>query len=550
MIKQIAGAVIGMLFLFPNSNTYCQSTYARVYTILQTHCADAGCHGVSPYESFSLAGSQNDVYNQIVNGAVANPVASQKSHVLISPGYPHRSFLLRKIASDMGNELVLETGEGTPCPKNGVLTAVEKELVRQWIMFGAPKSGTVISEATLIDYYSGKALPEIDAPPPPPPGEGFQVHDGPLFLLPGQEREYQWKYNTLLPEDVEVTKVEVVMSPQSHHYILYKYHPGYGSNVAEGHQRITSVAGQADVQINASTIATWQYSRPHELPEGTAYFWEASTILNSNFHIKNYDDDSILAAHAYLNVYTRPRGSGAVEMFSRLAVYGGLLNPFALHIPNTGANHTLSFEQTANETWYIWILQAHTHKLGVDYDIYLRNADGSRGVKIYEGTMDYEAGFDRGYYDWAHPPVREFAPLLEVDMREGLIHEATYFNDGPSDVGFGITTNDEMFITYMHYTKALPVTGIPSAGEPVALQVKPNPSEGWAVLEYALQEADRVNIELIHMDGRQETLLHAAYQTPGRHFLTLNQDGRLIPGLYWIKLTGGKHASTVKVVIQ
>lgn len=531
--------------------TSAQSTFSRVYAILQSRCADAGCHGNVNPQVFDISGSQTDVYGVLVGADAFNATAAAKGHKLIAPGYPHRSFLLRKIANGLSAELVLEPSEGEACPKNGAALAnAEVELVRQWVMFGAPQSGKVIDEQLLADFYSGRALPEIQAPAPPPAGQGFQIHDGPLFLAPGEEKEFQWKYATGLGSAVEVTKIEAVLSPQSHHHIFYKYNSGYGSSVAEGHKLITSLAGQADVQINASTIATWQYSRTHELPAGTAYFWEAGTVLNSNFHVRNYDDDSILAAHAYLNVYTQPQGSGAVEMFSTLAVYGGF-SPFLLSIPNTGTNYTLSFEQIRPETWYIWILQAHTHKLGRDYDIFLRQADGTRGAQVYEGFMDYENNFNRGAYDWAHPSVREFSPLLEVDMRSGLIHEATYLNDGPSDVGFGLTTEDEMFITYMHYTRALPtaVRSVRDASLPIS--IFPNPSDGRFTLNCSLPESSDVRIDLFSIFGQHMAVLknesHAQGSFSERFDMAMPGITR---GVYFIRLTSGNSSATVKMLLE
>jgi len=527
-----------------------QSTFTRVAQILQSNCTGAGCHGALNPQAFDLSGTQQQVYTALVNVNCTNAAAASKGHKLVSPGYPARSFLLRKIANGLSAELALDASEGDACPKNAApLANAEIELVRQWIMFGCLQTGQVVSEQTLIDFYSGKALPEIEAPPVPPEGQGFQVHDGPIFLLPGEEREFLWKYNTRLSGTTEVTRLQAFLSPQSHHYILYKYNPGYGSNVQEGHKRVDALQDQFEVQFNASTIATWQYNRDHQLPEGTAYFWEAGAVLSSNFHVRNYDNDSILAAHVYLNVYTQPYGSGAVEMFSTLAVYGEF-NPFSLTIPNSGVNEVISFEQTIPETWHIWILQAHTHKLGRDYDVFLRNSNGSKGEQVYEGWFDYERNFNRGYYDFSHPPVREFSPLLEVDMRQGLIHEATYFNDGPAPVGFGLTTSDEMFITYMHYTKAMP-TGIRDVMHADnGVSIYPNPVDGQFNVTYRMPEAGNVRIELFDMSGQRLLLLKSERQSTGTHQETFDVAAlRLSGGIYVMKISSGQFTAFEKIMV-
>jgi len=526
-----------------------QSTFSRVHQILQANCTSSGCHGSDNTQVFDLSGSQTDMYNALVDVAAINEIAASKNNKIVAPGYPTRSFLMKKIINGLGADLVLETGEGNACPQNlPALANAEIELVRQWIMFGAPQSGQVVSEQLLIDFYDGNALPQIEAPPAPPAGQGFQIHDGPIFLAPGDEKEFQWKYNTELPEAIEVTRVEAKMSPQSHHYIVYKYNVGHGSTVDEGHVVISSILGQADVQLNGSMIATWQYNRDHELPAGTAYFWEAGAAMNSNFHIRNYDNDSILAAHSYLNVYTQPQGSGAVEMFSELAPYGGLFNPFALNVPNSGTT-VLSFDQTENEMWHFWILQGHTHKLGKDYDIFLRNSNGSRGDKIYEGFFNYEDGFNQGFYDFAHPPVLEFAPMRAIDMSNGLIHEATYENNGPSDVGFGITTADEMFITYMHYTKETP-TAIRSVTENSgALHVYPNPSSGNFNVSYSLPQSGNVLIELYNVLGERVAVLKNENQLKGNYTEQISVKD-LNTGVCLVRVNSKDFSATRKIIVE
>jgi hypothetical protein len=195
-------------------------------------------------------------------------------------------------------------------------------------------------------------------------------------------------------------------------------------------------------------------------------------------------------------------------------------------------------------------MQAHTHKLAVDYDVFLRNDNGTKGGKVYEGMYDYEGGFNTGYYDFAHPPVREFSPLMEVDMNKGLIHEATYFNDGPADVGFGLTTADEMFITYMHYTKALP-TGLRDVSNEALTGIYPNPAAGQFTVSYELAESCQVKIELFDMVGARVALLRDEMQTKGTHNNTfgLSMPG-LSPGVHFVRVSGPGFSKTGKLVIE
>lgn len=552
MIRSLLFLGLSLMVIYYSAG---QATYQEIVTILQTKCSGSGCHnGVTP-GIFSVAGSAADIYGRIVNVTPVNPAAAAKGYKLIDPGYPERSFLLRKIAGTFDPGLTLQQPqEGNLMPTAGTpLTSVEKELIRQWIQFGAPQTGTVVNKQILIDFYNnGKGLPRIPTPPAPLPSEGFQIHQGPIFLAPGEEREYQWRFDTKLLHPVEATRFVGYMSPQSHHLILYKYNPGVGNSEPQGFTLVDNIIDQFNIQINARILGVWQYNTEHQLPAGTAYFWESGAILNANFHVKNYSADSILAAEAYINVYTQPAGSGSVQMYSDLIVYGGM-NPYQLNIPNTGNPITLTMTQTQpNQHINIWILQAHTHKLGVDYDIFLRNPDGTKGDQIYEGFFNADYTFNQGFYDYAHPPVRKFEPLLTVNMTHGLIHEATYVNNGPTPVGFGLTTDDEMFITYIHYTLAQPTSYEHlSAIYSRDIRLFPNPSDGNFTVAYTLPVDDKITIEILNMRGEKTALVMNEYRQKGMHQEVVRRDLHAFSaGTYLLGISGTRFKEFRKIVIS
>ncbi|HXH18494.1 MAG TPA: T9SS type A sorting domain-containing protein [Chitinophagales bacterium] len=544
---------IATIFTLLVQTVFAQSTFSRIYTLLQSNCSASGCHGGTNPQVFDVSGTLTDVYNRIVGANCANPAAAAKGYKLVDPGYPYRSFLLKKIAHGISADLQLEQpAEGVPMPKNAPkLADKDIELVRQWILFGAPQNGTVVNVQTIEDFYNGKGLAVIEAPAPPAEGEGFQIHHGPIFLAPGEEREYLLKYELHLPEAVEVTRLEAKMNPQSHHFILYKYFSGSGSNEPEGLQRVDALIDQFNIQTSASIMATWQFDRDHELPAGTAYFWEPNTILNVNLHIKNYSNDSVLQSNGYINVYTQPQGSGAVQMYSDLISYGGF-NPFGLYIENNAIDTTFRMVHTLpGKTYYIWILQAHTHSRGKDYDIFLRNQDGTKGEQVYEGFYNADYTFNQGFFDYAHPPVREFSPMLAVDMNNGLIHQATYNNSGPSPVSFGLTTDDEMFITYMHYTTELP-TAVSEVREAVLpLSVYPNPVAGRFNVVYSLPEDAMVKLELFHLLGVRAALLKNERQTKGAYMeYFTSHDFKLPPGIYFLRLSAEGREAVQKIILS
>jgi hypothetical protein len=151
----------------------------------------------------------------------------------------------------------------------------------------------------------------------------------------------------------------------------------------------------------------------------------------------------------------------------------------------------------------VWLLASHTHKLGIDYDIYLRNSEGTFGQQVYEGFYDPSYSFNQGYYDNKHPPVRKFDPLLSVNPQHGLIQQATFRNPGPNWVYFGATTEDEMMLYYVLYTLGGPLVSVQSeAARQIKAAVAPNPYKGSTNITYELKENTEVKIEVFAQGSR------------------------------------------------
>ncbi|WP_309677397.1 hypothetical protein, partial [Pseudomonas sp.] len=115
------------------------------------------------------------------------------------------------------------------------LAAKDVELVRQWILFGAPITGTVIDTATINTYYSGKGIDDTyDAHTPPAPGEGFQIYVGKIFIPAQTEVYYYIKHNPRLPSNVEIPKVNTMLPSATHHFVIFKFLPGGSSHATCG----------------------------------------------------------------------------------------------------------------------------------------------------------------------------------------------------------------------------------------------------------------------------------------------------------------------------
>lgn len=526
-------------------NTFSQSTYSEVYNIFQANCT-VGCHNSTTQSGnldFTLSSSA--LYSRIVDGAPTNPAALAKGHKLIAPGYPDRSFLLRKCNKGWDTFYGLDVAEGMAMPNNPTsLNPKDLELLRQWIMYGAPQTGTPVAISTINNFYNGLGKTRLARPAVPAASEGFQMRIGPFLRNPATEIEYRLKQQLNFPDTVEITRIECFMNSESHHFILDKFLPGTSQSVDEGLRPVSVATG-----TNTTMVDAWQSNRDSKLPEGTAYFWEPTTVLDMNYHILNYSQDLILAAETYLNIYTQPKGTAQAQMFSELVVYPP---PLLFILPGQSATFTRSnFLSGSNDTMYIHLLSSHTHKYGVDYDIYKRNPNDSRGDQVYEGFYNRDYTFNQGYYDWAHPAVRIFDPQEAVAARDGLIHEAKFNNTGSTLITFGLTTDDEMMLYTIQYSWKRPENVGIDNKQPNAFdfEIYPNPTEENTVLSYSLKESSNVALEIFNIHGVKVETLTNTRQTSGKYNHQLfNNQNHVGKGIYIARLTVNGNVFSKKIV--
>ncbi len=302
MKKTIFVSLLSLLVL--SELTHGQTTYDRVYSILQSNCA-AYCHNAGNVTgNLLMDGTKQEVMNNLVNVIPDNATAAAKGYKRIYPGDARRSFLFRKINHGLDVNVSLDTiNEGAPMPKDlSPLTEVEREMIRQWIIFGAADTGYAwANEQVITDFYNGFAEERTPALPLPDPSEGYQIYYGPIFLEPHVEVEFDNKFPVFNDIDVEVYKMNVEMNKESHHMAVFKYHAGEADSVPPGLKKVNNIGDAAALFYSADVVAQWPNSLEIETPSGTALMWEANSVLNISYHILNYSD-SIVAAELYFNI--------------------------------------------------------------------------------------------------------------------------------------------------------------------------------------------------------------------------------------------------------
>lgn len=257
-----------------------------------------------------------------------------------------------------------------------------------------------------------------------------------------------------------------------------------------------------------------------------------------NFHCHNSNHDSVLAADIYTDVVTQSKSTPVDIMYSEL------VTNTSIAIPNDATDHTFSsvWSQNSATDYYVWLLSSHTHKYGKDFDIFLRNHDGTTGQQIFEGFYNQDYTYNQGFYDWAHPPTELFSPLLAINPKDGLIQKATFNNNGSTPVSFGLTTKDEMMLYYIQYTKTKThvntTASVSDRNLKRNLTVYPNPSSKSIQLEFSEVSAFNSTLEIVNLFGQTEKVIEIQNGNKsitldvldlnnGIHFLKLYQNGTL-----------------------
>ncbi len=386
----------------------------------------------------------------------------------------------------------------------------------------------------------------------------FKCTWGPFFLQPGEEIEFYKKENVYNPSLENVVQFDAVFNDESHHFLLFEFIPGTAGNVGEGLREVTFQNAFQDAEY----MVGWVDPDVTALPQGTAYKIDANATLDLNYHLINYatNGDSILAAEAYVNYYTDNSTPDLIEMHSELLLQ---LNLFIL---NDGQEYTFTdpvFDSGSDDTLYVWFLSSHTHKYGIDYDIYKRNPDGTKGEQLYEGFFNTTYDFNQGYYDWEHPGNlyldEVYGEMVPVAENTGFIQEATYVIPGSANesapfITFGLTTNDEMMLSFIQYTRERvpPQTdvGISEIGtKPSFMSVYPNPTNGNVTVRFNLKVRSDVQLTVINTLGQEVQHLHGGSLSAGQASFDFDATQGLDPsGLYLIRLLVHGQVHTARLV--
>jgi len=410
--------------------------------ILTPNCTGA-CH--SPGTAFArqsdLVLTGDVAYDQLVGRAPHNRAAADDGLLLAGTrGLPslYTSFLWEKInAPDQAHFYDEHPQYGGQMPLGAPsLTNGELALIREWILAGAPREGTVADEALLQDKTRYQP-PEFRVPERP--RFGVQFHLGPFEVAPHYEREFYFFQPLDTPGDLLVDRVEVSMRPGSHHFIIYTFDPAIPASARPPEETYRDLRDGQGRYIQKNLVALewsrfmagtqWPYMN-YAFPPGVALRVPHIGGLDLNSHYVNRGADP-LPGEVYINLhFARPEEVVHTAELLDLDTRDFALPPHQV----TTVERSFAF----GETRHIFQLFSHAHEHMTEFRVTAVHLDRSEEV-VY---------FAR---DWQHPPILELDPPLTLVAGEGLRVAVTYDNDTNRTLRFGLLSEAEMMILFGYY---------------------------------------------------------------------------------------------------
>ncbi len=413
----------------------CQpSTFLRIQRgIFNVSCTSESCHN-SATRAGNMVLEEGQSLANLVRVDPDNALARQELYKRVSPGVPGASFLLKKIEAPAPGE-----GERMPFGSPG-LTQDRIDLIRNWILAGAPAEGVVAGDP---GGFAPDKQPVID--PPPPPTDGFQVVLPAFTIPPRGEREICQYMELPNDQPIYVTGFEMSMNPGSHHFILYKYDGTQTDKFPQGPVDDPACLnfGPGDGGFGYRFITGAQvdyYDVP--FPAGVAMMLKAHQPVIFNSHYINYWN-APETGQVWLNIHTT---AAANVQYTAENIFD--VNLFGINVP-PGMIGSTSQTWRAPSDLYLFSLTSHMHKRGIQFVV-----DKVGGAD--NGTEIYRSGTEPN--GWDDPLNKIYTPPLFLKKGEGLEYTCTHDNgadaDHPVRLGCEGTSKDIFNTTYSCETDA------------------------------------------------------------------------------------------------
>ena len=386
------------------------STFERIqHQVFDVSCTSSSCH--------SRVGRAGDLileagysWKLLVGQKPANVVAGTQGYLRVTPGRPDGSFILAKLTA------ALAAGEGVSMPYSAApLTQETVDVIRNWILAGAPTDGVVAGDDGRDLGGGGDNPGEINLPPPV---NGVQIRTTSPPLAPGTE-ETGCHYLKLPSDvDIDVNRFQVAVTGGSHHIHIYR---ALDRNLdVPDHYEVCNMAIDFD---RFELVVPVQLRRTDwELPAGVAYHFRAREQLLMQTHFVNVGSlETLGEGKSIWNLQAAEPGT--VTQYAG-TMFGQDKDVFVPRHSNTTQVAECVFPKALN----LMSQSGHYHFRGREFKTY-RWDDDVRGEQIYEY---------KGYND---PPFTVHDPALPFAAGQGLQWECYWENNTDNDFKFGPFTD-------------------------------------------------------------------------------------------------------------
>jgi len=409
--------------------------------LLTPSCASSGCHLSNKDASFPQHGlvlTKGTSYANLVGVASVNSVALKNSVLRVRKFASGESLFYHKLNWDLSHHGLLNYGApmplgGKPLSK-GVLTFVQK-----WIDAGAPLTGSV-ADASLLDDTTPSYVEDANFAPLASPVEegktGIQLKVDRFVIPPNFERELFIRRPLTNSAPIYVSRIKLKSRANSHHMVLYDFRSKSTLPALDDVRDLRNL----DNSLNIATVIQMSNhiflgggtdpNSDYTFPAGIALQLPTNASIDLNPHYFNKTTGNLYGEN-YVNLYTVPADQvkKVVQMID--------FNVTSFNLP-ANQTTTITRDFKFDKPVAIVSLTSHYHARGKLFQIKIKG--GARdGEVIYENT------------DWAHPKVINYDTPILLQAGEGLTSVATYVNDTAKNIGFGLTSEDEMDIIFGYY---------------------------------------------------------------------------------------------------
>jgi hypothetical protein len=418
-----------------------ESTFGYIQSkIFDQSCALSGCHlsekdGTFPQHRLLL--SKGKSYQNLLNADPANENALEDGLKRVSAGDPENSFLLHKLHCDNDHH-AHDYGTLMPLGRDP-LSKGQVEFIEQWITQGAPETGVIDADITLLDDNVSSCDEDFEPLAAPNAGEGYQVTIEPFEIKPDFEREIFVLKEVGNEEPFYVDRFEMKMRRNSHHFLVASFDDQITAAEMpsvddvrdlrrEDGSYVLNTLAQMEHQI--FVIASQTPELDYHFPEGVGLKMPPHHKLDVNLHYVNKSTAPIYGA-CYLNIY---KANPATVVHEAKPIFWDNTD---LVLPANQKTVVIRDFKT-DVPMKVFVLTSHSHKLGERFEIQI-NGGARNGETVYVNN------------DWHHPVMKTFDTPIELNPGEGLTMVVTYNNNTNATVRFGAKSTDEMAIIYGYY---------------------------------------------------------------------------------------------------